>query len=243
MRPMTLEEVSLLYDARASIPFDGTTNRDETEQALDLTKQIAPALDSRMLDVGCGAGWLLAAMHGAGYRRIAGLDISARSLRLAAELCQATTAVFILGAAGSAAPAAFDAVTAFNACLGCFGPDGDQAFVNGLHRALAPGGRMVLSHIGPAAARRRVGEYRASYRRGAETVTSSVQLDPSGDWLVVNQRLGEKPIGEERIAVLTRDRVAAMLRQAGFGEAEHLQATDRAGVLPFVDIVAATKRP
>ena len=239
---MTLEEVALVYDARASIAFDGTTNRDETRQALALTKQIAPTLDRRILDVGCGGGWLLAAMHSAGYRRIAGVDVSARSLLLAAELCRTTTAVFILGAVGAVAPDAFDAVTAFNACLGCFGPCGDQAFVDGIYRALAPGGRMVLSYIGPSAAHRRVGEFRASYQSGTEIVRSSVRLQKGGNWLVVHQLLGERPIGEERIAILTRDRVMRMLKEAGFGGAEHLTGFELEATLPFVDVVTATKR-
>jgi hypothetical protein len=150
--------------------------------------------------------------------------------------------VFILGAVGSVAPAGFDAVTAFNACLGCFGPRGDQAFVDGIHHALAPSGQMVLSYVGPSAARRRVGEYRRSYQSGAEVVTSSVRLDEAGDWLVVSQFLGDQAIGEERIAVLTRDCVTTMLKQAGFGCVEHLNSIKRAGALPFVDVVTATKR-
>lgn len=241
MHAMTLEEVSRVYDARASIAFDGTTNRKETDDALTLLKQIAPELHSRILDVGCGTGWLLSAAHGAGYRRLFGVDVSARSLRKAATLCQATSVVFILGAINSAAEGAYDAVTAFNACVGCFGPDGDQAFISGIYRALAPGGRAVLSFVGSDAARKRVGTYHVSYGASSEIVTSIVSLDAEERWLVVNQTIGNRPVGEERIAVLTRDRVEELFRAAGFKQVRHTHSDERAGTLPFVDIFSAVK--
>ena len=241
MRAMTLNEVSQVYDARASIAFDGSTNRVETEQALELLKQIAPALDNRILDVGCGAGWLLAAAHDAGYRQIVGVDISARSLRRAANLCKSTNAVFILGAVVSVTPATFDAVTAFNACFGCFGPLGDQAFVEGIFRALTPGGQMAMSYVGPDAARRRVGDYRVLYGSEAEIVTSAVRLDADEQWLVVEQMIGKKQIGEERIAVLTADRVESILQHEGFDGVKHSDPLRRDGFLPFVDVVTAAK--
>jgi SAM-dependent methyltransferase len=241
MHPMTLEEVARVYDARASITFDGSTNREETESALNLLQRIEPALDRCILDVGCGTGWLLAAAHDAGYRRVFGVDISTMCLRKAAELCRATSAIFILGTVDSLPPCAFHIVTAFNACLGCFGPVGDQAFINGIHHALAPGGKMVLSYVGPNGARSRVGDYKVSYASDGENVISSVRLDLAGQWLIVNQMIGGRPICQERIAILTRTKLESMLRQAGFDGVQHINPIERVGLYPFVDVVIATK--
>ncbi len=62
--------------------------RDEAEAQADveaIINLIAPPKDESLLDLGCGAGRHLLALHNAGFRRIVGLDLSDELLQVAAE--------------------------------------------------------------------------------------------------------------------------------------------------------------
>ena len=63
-------------------------HRDEAEAQADveaIINLIAPTKDESLLDLGCGAGRHLLALHNAGFRRIVGLDLSDELLQVAAE--------------------------------------------------------------------------------------------------------------------------------------------------------------
>lgn len=242
MRAMTQDDVAGVYDARAAIEFDGSTNRTEIEAALSALEALAPSRDLRVLDVGCGQGWFLAAMAAAGYRRIYGMDISAKSLRKAAELCGTSGAILIHGDVAMATPAAFDVVTALNACFGCFGSVGDQQFLEGMFRVLVPGGCLLLTFIGPEAALRRVGDFHVRYSGVSEIdVASQVRIHGDPEWLVVNQKIGDRPVPEERIRILTQSAVEQMLGAAGFDCPTLVGLAQAANALEYVDLIVATK--
>lgn len=238
---MRLDEVRGVYDSRAAIPFDGSTNRAEIEAALALVVTIAPRRDTRILDAGCGTGWFLRALSEANYTRLYGLDVSAASLRRASAVCNADAAVFILGEVAALDTATFELITALNSCLGCFGALDDQRFVQGLFNALLPSGRLLLSYIGPASAQRRLGNYETAYDRSGAVVSSSVRLAPDGGELIIEQSLWGKALPDERIAILSRDAIDAMLEAAGFATWEPLNAAETSEALRYVELVLASK--
>lgn len=240
MRAITHGDLSAVYDVRATIAFDGSTNRGEIEAALSVVQGLAPSRDVRILDVGCGMGWFLAALAAAGYRRICGIDISAKSLRQAAARCDGSAAILILGDVATAALGDFEVATALNACLGCFGPGGDHQFLKGIFRALVPGGRMLLTYVGPEAARLRVGEYRVRYSAASPLeICSQVRID-SG-WLIIHQKIDGRLVPEERIRILSAPVMKRMLARAGFEPAARAETPEIAGALPYVSLVVATR--
>jgi SAM-dependent methyltransferase len=242
MHEMTRDDVAGVYDARAAIEFDGSTNRAEIETALSALEALAPSRDLRILDVGCGQGWFLTAIAAAGYRRIYGMDISSKSLRKAAKLCSTSGAILIHGDVATAAPAAFDIVVALNACLGCFGPLGDQQFLDGMFRALVPDGRLLLTFIGPEAARRRVGDFQVRYSSDSEIdVVSQVRIHGDLEWLVVNQKIGDRPVPEERIRIFAPSEVNQMLGAAGFDCPMRGGFAQSAKALEYVNLITAAK--
>ena len=68
-------------------------HRDEEEAAADIEAILAlidPPRDEPLLDLGCGAGRHLLALHNAGFRRLTGIDLSNNLLRVARQrLCEA----------------------------------------------------------------------------------------------------------------------------------------------------------
>jgi SAM-dependent methyltransferase len=125
-----------------------------TEQEVDfLVDCLALAPGARILDVGCGPG---RHAHGLGRRGfdVVGVDISERFVALARENAPAGAAVTFerADARALAFDSEFDAVISL--CQGAFGLsdgggvttlDPDRTVLDGMARALRPGGRLVLS--------------------------------------------------------------------------------------------------
>jgi SAM-dependent methyltransferase len=237
---MTNVDLAGVYDARAAIPFDGSTNRGEIEATLALVRALAPSLDTTILDVGCGAGWFLSALAGEGYRRISGIDISAKNLHLAERHCGDTVTNLILGDIATSTIGDFELVTALNACLGCFGPPDDQRFLKGIQGVLKPGGRLLLTYVGPDAARRRAGEYRVRYSAGSPVEVCS-QVHIQSGWLIICQTIDGRPVPEERIRIIEAPILKRMLSRAGLEFDAAAVMTEIATALPFVSLALATR--
>ena len=127
-----------------------------TEQEVDfLVEQLGLPPGARVLDVGCGPGRHAHALARRGFE-VVGVDISDRFLALAREGSPAGASVTFERADARALTfdAAFDAVLSL--CQGAFGLSGggdeapapldpDRSVLEGMARALRPGGRLALS--------------------------------------------------------------------------------------------------
>jgi len=132
-----------------------------TEQEVDvLVECLGLAPGARILDVGCGPGRHAHALGRRGFE-VVGVDISERFVALAREQAPAAAAVTFERADARALrfDAEFDAVISL--CQGAFGLAGgpgaggggragprldpDRAVLDGMARALRPGGRLALS--------------------------------------------------------------------------------------------------
>ena len=128
-----------------------------TEQEVDfLVERLGLAPGARVLDVGCGPGRHAHALGRRGFE-VVGVDISERFVDLARENTPVGTAVTFERADARALPfdSEFDAVISL--CQGAFGLsagggseavtslDPDRAVLEGMARALRPGGRLALS--------------------------------------------------------------------------------------------------
>lgn len=100
--------------------------------------------ETRILDLGCGHGAILAAAAQAGYRNLAGIDASPVQVAMARELGIAGVRQGDLATELAALPAeSEDVVIAFDV-LEHFAKDETVAFVDGVLRALRPGGRWII---------------------------------------------------------------------------------------------------
>jgi SAM-dependent methyltransferase len=125
-----------------------------TEQEVDfLVGALGLEPGGRLLDVGCGPGRHAHALGGLGFE-VVGVDISERFVALAREGVPPGAAVSIERADARSLrfEAEFDAVISL--CQGAFGLsadgpgaplDPDRAVLDGMARALKPGGRLALS--------------------------------------------------------------------------------------------------
>ncbi len=102
---------------------------------------LAAGAGARVLDVGCGDGWVLADLAGAGVRGV-GLDVSGEAVALAqrrgVEACRAD----IDGGRLPVDDAAFQVVLCLDVLEHLFSPD---RTLGELRRAVAPGGRVMVA--------------------------------------------------------------------------------------------------
>jgi 2-polyprenyl-3-methyl-5-hydroxy-6-metoxy-1,4-benzoquinol methylase len=81
-----LEQVLNIYNARASIPFDGSSCCEKIQQDVDILIRLFPQRNLRICDIGCGLGWHIGELAQCGYVDLTGIDISAESLRVASTV-------------------------------------------------------------------------------------------------------------------------------------------------------------
>jgi SAM-dependent methyltransferase len=133
--------------ARAAAPEGLLGAGGEAFLAEVVRRHFPPSRDARILDLGCGAGFLLRAARRAGYAQSAGIDASPEQVALAARLGIAGVAQGDLRAhAAGLAPSSLDAVLAFDV-LEHLTKEESFALAGAVHRALAPGGRFVLHTV------------------------------------------------------------------------------------------------
>lgn len=123
---------------------------------------LAPA-PLRVLDVGCGEGRLLAALHAAGHRRLRGVDIAPRMLERARRAVPAAELRVIDGLHLPFEDDAFDAVLFAATFTSAPADEVQRALAAEAMRVLAPGGVVFVSDLPLQHDERN----RARYARGA----------------------------------------------------------------------------
>lgn len=129
-----------------------------------LRHEIPPLLPSdrtaRILDVGCGAGDLVALLRSYGYSTVSGVDLSAEQVALAAERGIEGITQQDLFEALAAEPASLDAVVALDV-LEHFKPDEVMTVLDEIAGSLRPGGVFIArtpNAVSPFGGRYRYGD-------------------------------------------------------------------------------------
>ena len=153
-----------------------------TEQEVDfLVDALALEPGMRVLDVGCGPGRHAHALAARGID-VHGVDISQRFVDLAAAGARPTATFERLDARQLTFDAEFDA--AVSLCQGAFGlvgpgPGADEAVLEGMVRAVGPGGRIAVSAFSSYFAVKYQTD--ATFDAGTATVHESTEVrDPAG---------------------------------------------------------------
>ena len=111
-----------------------------------IAQHIPPDRNARILDLGCGAGALLYALDLAGYRNLAGVDVSAEQIAVAARMGVTSASCETLEVFLAAQPAAsVDVVLAIDIFEHMTRPELMEVLVS-IRRVLTPGGRCV-AHV------------------------------------------------------------------------------------------------
>lgn len=217
MRAEWIDRMRQVYDARASIPFDGHTNAGEVERCVNAICMVAPELDVRVCDIGCGTGWHLRELARRGYSRLYGLDVSVESLAIATQRCANTCAMFICGdVSATCLREVFDVATVFNAALGSGCKEHDLAFLRGVSSLLADDGRLVMSYIPRELASRHVGEFEVAYCQSSTVrVSSSVRLASDLGVMEIRQKVGVNSLPIETLHLYTMPEMLSLMKEVG----------------------------
>jgi ubiquinone/menaquinone biosynthesis C-methylase UbiE len=189
-----------------------------------LVALLDPDREGPLLDLCCGAGRHLKALRRLGFSSLAGLDLSAELLQVAAEELDEVggEAVEIIHADMRRIPHRdhYATVLSLFTSFGYFaGDDENASVVNGVYQSLRPGGRFlidtlnrdyVMAELQPESVVEREGFSARSRRRitadgrRVEKVT------------VVRSTEGEEETFEESVRLFSAGEMAAMLAAAGF---------------------------
>lgn len=102
------------------------------------------ALDTPVLDMGCGAGQCLYLLGQLGYTDVTGVDLSLEQVAQARQWCPPAALIHDdVRAVLADNPARFGLITGFD-LIEHFGKDEQMPFIEAVCRALRPGGRLVL---------------------------------------------------------------------------------------------------
>jgi ubiquinone/menaquinone biosynthesis C-methylase UbiE len=176
MKPRTeLERIRAAYEERDAAPTERSPwmargyrlRMQELERALldGLGDAGADPLGTRVLEVGCGAGYFLSRFLGYGAAHAAGIDLMEHRVALARERDPRLELV-----AGDASrlpwdDASFDVVSQFTCLTSVLDPDLRAAIAAEMWRVLRPGGALVSYDISGAPAAARVVRWAAAVRR------------------------------------------------------------------------------
>lgn len=203
--------------------------RDETEARRDVAAILAlvdPPREAPLLDLGCGAGRHLVALHEAGFTRLTGLDLSADLLNVAASRLAAAGAVGadLIRADMRQIPAdrRFRTILSLFTSFGYFPEDAEnRAVLAGMRRALGPGGTVLIDTLNPdfvlehlvRSEERLLSGRRVRIERwvdaGCKRVNKRMHVMGPGD---ATRRF------EESVRMYGKDEFVAMLEDVGFGE-------------------------
>ncbi len=208
--------------------------RDDLEPYLDLAVELGAR---RVADVGCGTGNLALALAAHGFA-VTGVDPAAASLQVAASKPGAERVRWVHGYARDLKASAYDlALMTGNVAQAIADPGAWAATLDGTHRALRPGGRLVFETRDPLAR-----GWEAWTRDTSHRVVDVPGVGPVESW--VELTVVELPLVSLRWTfvfddgdVLTSD---STLRFRGHGEVES-DLTDHG--FDVVEVRGAPDRP
>ncbi len=177
-----------------------------------------------ILDLACGGGRHSIALAARGWT-VVGLDAAATVINHARARAaeQGLSVEFVVGDMRNLPyQARFDAILLMNSSLGFFDDATNQAVLNGIARALAPGGKLVAQCLNPYQIERYLREFRSGwYPVGAGFVLRAASFDPRRASLDINYRYIDASRGidvthpGDHIRLYGCPELTAMLRTAG----------------------------
>jgi SAM-dependent methyltransferase len=220
MRQASAKTISALYDARAAIPFDGSTYRRSIE--LDIGIPVVNGLDRSafICDVGCGQGWHLETFAELGFTHLSGIDLSAASIQQFMRRSGVARSGRVQLVHGDVRKwgvrGFFDAATSFLSCLGTYTPRGDISYLRALRRIVRRGGTVVVTCFSREAGPQLSSNTRSVYSKSNSAVTTThVTLDPNASSLTIAQKSGGRTLPSEIIRLYTRSELLGLAKSAG----------------------------
>ncbi len=242
MQSMIIPEVANIYNQRAEFRVDGTTNKAETAAAVETIDAFRIAKEARILDVGCGEGWVLKALSNAGYQNLYGIDISSETLKLAAQKMGDGSIALILGDVSLQSAPLFELITAFNSSIGSFGSAGDESYLQGIASSLKLNGRLIITFIDLKAANKRVGNFRTEYnKQNPLEVISSVALSKDNQCLIIDQTCFGRDLQREKIRIIERAQMEKMMQRVGLQIIPNPLHADEEKLFPYVAVACARR--
>lgn len=177
-----------------------------------------------VLDVACGGGRHSLALAARGWT-VVGLDDAASVIAhaQAAATDQGLNVEFVTGDMRQLPyHERFDVVLLMNSSLGFFDDETNQAVLNGIARALVPGGKVLIQCLNPYQIERYLRDFRSGwYPVGSGFVLREARFDPRRATLVINYRYVDAGRGidvthpGDQIRLYGFPELTAMLRAAG----------------------------
>jgi ubiquinone/menaquinone biosynthesis C-methylase UbiE len=205
------------------------TTQEDATAAIELLG-LAPG--ARVLDAGCGFGRFTAAMAEQGCETI-GVDISPAAITEAERRCPGPT--YLVADLTEPLP---DGVGPFDALLSMYSSYGygatveeDEAMLRAFHRALKPGGRLLMQLSDLERSRFRLRTDEGVVVRETNGVTETLDVDFSTGMLHVRYELGDDVV-DSRIRMYEAEDLEKMVLEAGFHDVER-----------YGDLTGAPKRP
>ena len=205
---------------------DASEAREDVEAIIRL---IAPKKGAPLLDLGCGAGRHLVALHKAGFRELTGLDLSSELLDIASKRLTGIGArdVKLVQADMRRIPFVghFATVLSLFTSFGYFEHDEENAAVlSAVQVALRPGGCFlidylnrdwVIAHLTLAEERNAGGRHLCIERR---LTTDRLRVEKTVHLVDAS---GKEKVYHESVRMYAPSDMEAMLRKAGFVEVRH----------------------
>lgn len=217
------EIIQRIYDKRATIPFDGSTNFETVKQDVSLVHELLTDTSKTVLDVGCGAGWHLEEFARLGYRFLAGIDLSRKSLgnftwRSDFKEINLINDDFLTYEFSRK----YACITNFNSCLGQFGRIKDKQFLKKVFDLLDDNGLFVMTVFTADKAENLEGSYKVKYSDNSSIfVLTNVYFDKITKKLKIDQNFSGIVI-EEEMTLYKENQLLNFLREADFTEVKVL---------------------
>ncbi len=213
------------------------SHRDDEEARRNIegvVRLLDPPRDKPVLDLCCGAGRHLLSLHNAGFRDLTGLDLSQALLDQARARLQTQSidGVRLVRADMRRIPSnlSFYTVVSLFTSFGYFVDDGeDQRVLDGVYRALHPGGAFLLDTLNPDKVIATLVPSQRQDRNGREFDIRR-RITPDGRRVEKITRVFEPgaPVRtvRESVRMYTRAEMEQMLWKAGFVNARFLGELD-----------------
>lgn len=200
---------------------DDAEAREDVRAIIDL---IDPEKEEPLLDLGCGAGRHLLALHKAGFRRLSGLDLSGELLEVATERFATAGAegIELLHSDMRHIPYVehFATILSMFTSFGYFEQDKENAAVlSAVSRALRPRGRFLIDYLNHDRVMAQLVHQEELVRDGRRFLIGRCL---SGDRRRVEKTIqeigpnGDKEVFHESVRMYTPSELERLLEEAGF---------------------------